>query len=159
MTTQTEIDFTAPPLTTHRALRPENRRDQLGEAFRRFHEQNPTVWVLFQRFALEAIATGLDHYGADAINQRIRWHMEIETRGTESLKMNNSFTAYYARLFHLAHPSHDGFFRNRRLRSGDSTAHTDDRHEFIDEPADAETQIAARLRSILARTTEQRPTP
>lgn len=33
------------------------------------------------------------------------------------MKINNNFTAHFARMFHIAHPRHDGFFRNRKLLS------------------------------------------
>lgn len=96
--------------------RRETRADQILSAFLAFHAENPDVWTLFERFALGAIEAGRDHYSAKAVVERIRWHVEIETRGDE-MKINNNFTAHFARMFHLAHPNHDGFFRNRKLLS------------------------------------------
>jgi hypothetical protein len=125
-----------------------SRAEQILDAFETFHRNNPVVWTLFKRFSLAANASGRDHYSAKAVFERLRWHIEIETNGGD-VKLNNNFTAYYARLFHLAHPNLDGFFRNRTLISDTHEAHQRDRQEFIDAPAEEENGINARLQIIL----------
>lgn len=92
------------------------RTDQLLDDFARFHRSNTHIWELFCRFAEEAHRTGRTHYSAKAVFERIRWHVEVETQG-EDLKLNNNYTAHYARMFHLHRPDMDGFFRVRRLVS------------------------------------------
>ena len=76
-----------------------------------WHRENPDVWKLFEKFTDDVIARGHEHYSAKAIFERIRWHTEIETDG--AFKLQNNFTAYYARLFHALRPECDGFFRTR----------------------------------------------
>lgn len=49
----------------------ETRADQIEAAFRRFHVDNPNVWVLFERFTFEAIAAGMTSYSSAAIFERI----------------------------------------------------------------------------------------
>lgn len=83
-----------------------------------FHEENPAVWDLFQAFTFEAINAGHKHYSAMAIIQRIRWHTGVETKGSR-FKINNNHVAYYARMFHVAYPEHDGFFRLRSAGDAD----------------------------------------
>ena len=125
------------------------RTDQLLDAFEHYHKENPIVWELFQKFTQAVIARGSTHYSSKAIFERIRWHIDIETRGS-GVKLNNNFTAYYARMFHLAQPNYDGFFRNRRLVSEDSTAYpTDIQVPNLDGPGDEET-VGLRIRDILA---------
>lgn len=124
------------------------RADQILEAFERFHMKNPSVWALFERFTLQAIDAGREKYSSDAICHRIRWHTGVETRG-EEVKINNNNTAYYARLFHVAHPEHDGFFRIRRRISQKHNASGEDRQVFIDKQAGEEKAILSRLREIL----------
>jgi len=79
-----------------------------------FHTQNPHVYELFKQFTFQVIDAGFENYSVNAIFERIRWHTDIETRGS-SFKLNNNHRAYYARLFHHDHPEHDGFFRTRYI--------------------------------------------
>ena len=83
-------------------------------AFLTAHKESPEVWRYFEKFALEAIASGREHYGAKGIMERVRWHTEIE-HGVD-FKCNNNFTAYYARIFAAKYPEHAGFFEFREIR-------------------------------------------
>lgn len=124
------------------------RTDQLLNAFADFHQSHPSVWRFFQRFALEVISSGRSNYSSNAIFERIRWHMEIESKNDE-VKLNNNFRAYYARMFHLAHPDHNGFFRNRRLTSEDVKAYDNDIQVFHSGDPGEESTIIERLTAIL----------
>ena len=86
---------------------------RIQQAAYRFDVENPEVWELFKKFALQAMKSGREHYGAASIFERIRWHVEIETRGG-GFKLNNNFRAYYARKFNATFPHHVEFFRVRR---------------------------------------------
>ena len=125
------------------------RADQILDAFVVFHENNPDVWDLFQRFALQAINAGSNHHSAHAIIHRIRWEVEIETKSADDLKINNNHFPYYARLFHLAFPSHDGFFRNRKLTSEDISASENDAKVFTTGAPGPEERITAKLTMML----------
>lgn len=83
-------------------------------AFLSAHKACPEVWKYFEKFALEAIASGRQHYGAKGIMERVRWHTEIE-HGAE-FKANNNWTAYYARIFTAKYPEHGEFFEFREVR-------------------------------------------
>lgn len=123
--------------------RPKTRADQILREFRKFHEANPRVWELFKKFSIEASNSGRSHYSAKAIFERIRWHIEIETKGSD-LKLNNNYTAYYARLFHLDQPELDGFFRVRKLVSQEKIADGRDRQVFINKQHEIVDQITHR---------------
>jgi len=125
------------------------RADQIYAAFAVFHGNNPMVWELFEFFALEAIRTGKTHYSSNAIFERIRWHIDIETSGDE-VKLNNNFRAYYARMFHVAHPTNGKFFRNRKRKSDEQGAREVDQQVFIDDDPDAEDELAERLSRLVA---------
>jgi hypothetical protein len=73
------------------------------------------VCVLFQQFALRAIATGVKRYSADAILHRIRWEEQIE-RGIHDFKVNNNWTSHLARWFIANHPDKASFFETRKLK-------------------------------------------
>lgn len=125
------------------------RAEQILKAFEVFHSAHPEVWFLFKKFALQAISTGRAHYSSNAIFERIRWHVEIENRGDE-VKLNNNFRAYYARLFHLAYPNYDGFFRNRKLLSEGVDSYEHDIQVFDFGPPGPEDSITAGLMRILS---------
>ena len=80
-----------------------------------FHNANPHVYELFEKFTFDVIRRGYSNYSANAIFERIRWHTEIETDG--EFKLSNNNRAYYARYFHAMNPEHDGFFRTKQLSS------------------------------------------
>lgn len=78
-----------------------------------FHKANPDVWKQFERFALEACRLGLK-YSAKAIMERVRWHCEVENN--QEFKVNNNFTAYYARIFAAKYPEHSKIFEFREVK-------------------------------------------
>ena len=98
-----------------------NRAEQIYNDFEQFHLQNQQVWKLFEKYALMIVQRGFSHYGAAAVFERIRWHVQIETTGKE-FKLNNNYCAHYARKFEEEYPDHVGFFRCRRLVSENGRA-------------------------------------
>jgi len=89
------------------------RETRLEREFRKFHAENPHVYVLLVRFAHQALAAGFEHYSIDAIFQRARWHATIETKDQDGFKLNDHHRAYYARLIDEQEPLLRGFFRMR----------------------------------------------
>ena len=83
-------------------------------AWQEFHDANPGVYSLVERFTKQAIDAGYKHYGMMSILQRVRWHTMIETDG-DSFKINNNHAPYYARHFMQENPQYDGFFRTRKV--------------------------------------------
>lgn len=92
------------------------RADQIFENFKAFHLKHPEVWALFKGLTLKLIKAGHKSYSADAVCHQIRWHYDIEGVAND-IKINNNYTANYARLFEVAHPEHAGFFRKRHRKS------------------------------------------
>lgn len=91
----------------------------IREAFEEFHAANPHVYRLFKRYAHKAFLAQkcAGHFGAKAVWERIRWELNIETDSTDEFKLNNNYTAYYARLYMSDFPAAVGFFRTREIRS------------------------------------------
>lgn len=81
-------------------------------AFRRFHEDNPHVYRLFCRFALEAAARRR-RFSARTVLHRLRWYTAIETDDPAGFKVNNNWSPFYARLFARDYPQHAGLFARR----------------------------------------------
>jgi len=88
----------------------------LQEKFELYHRENPHILPLLVRFVNEAKASGREHYSINAIFERIRWHMDIETTGDE-FKLNNNYRSRYVRLLEKEHPEYEGFFFKRALAS------------------------------------------
>jgi hypothetical protein len=98
-----------------------NRLEEMRRRAQYYHYDHPEVWELFVRFAFQKIDLGYGHYGAKAIMERVRWETD---RGAKdpALKVNDHYTAFYARRFHRLYPRYDGFFRNRVQKSVDRPA-------------------------------------
>jgi len=92
------------------------RAEQIYRDFEQFDMNNPEVWELFRKYVVMIIKKDFTHYGASAVFERIRWHVQIETTGKE-FKLNNNYCAHYARKFEDRYPDYAGFFRVRRLVS------------------------------------------
>jgi len=80
--------------------------------FADYDEAHPEVWSAFERIALDLIATGIRRYGAKAIFEVIRYYHTVNTNEND-FKVNNNFTADYARKFAEEHPEHKDFFSFR----------------------------------------------
>jgi hypothetical protein len=95
---------------------PDRPKNVLEAQFWTFHEINPKVYLLFNKFATEAALANRRSFGVGAIFERMRWFTTVETRG-EEYKLNNNYRAYYGRLWMRDNPEHDGFFSTRVLHA------------------------------------------
>lgn len=100
----------------------ETRQDELQAEFDRHHQENPKVYEAFKRLTFQLINAGRENFSASAVVERIRWGVSIGEYGPDEFKINNNYRAFYARLFHMEHPNHDGFFRTRKQKSADEDA-------------------------------------
>lgn len=89
--------------------------DYILKRFLEFHSENPHVYELFEKFTKEVIRSGRSHYGAKAIMERIRWHLDVETSDAEGFKINNNYTSLYVRLLERRKPMFEGFFSKREV--------------------------------------------
>lgn len=90
------------------------RHDEMQALAEAFDVRHPMVWLLFSEFTSELIERGFEHYSAKGVFERIRWETaQAQTKKSE-FKLNNNYSAYYARKFMTQFPDHEGFFRTRR---------------------------------------------
>lgn len=127
----------------------QTRADQIFSRFKKFHIANPQIWLLFQRFAFEVINRGYEHYSADAIFHRIRWHVDIETKSDERVKLNDHYPAYYARLFCLAHKDHADLFNMRKRTSLERSAYSRDIAVYDTGPAVGDDKLSHELSALI----------
>lgn len=83
-----------------------------------FHQQNPELWGWIDHYALSCARRGWQHYGIQSVIEVARWKTAIQTQG-DPYKINNNYTAHYARMWMLVHPEYDGFFRTRHIPDDD----------------------------------------
>ena len=88
----------------------------IQDRFEEFHRDNPRVYQLLVRFALEAKRAGFQRYSIDCIYHRVRWHVHIETNDPD-FKLNDHFTSRYARKIMAEIEELSEFFEIRELKS------------------------------------------
>ena len=85
-------------------------------AFVEFHEANPHVYQKLCELARQAKKMGRHRLGMKALWERLRWFSQFEVETVADWRLNNSHTAYYARLIMASEPDLIGIFRTRGRR-------------------------------------------
>jgi hypothetical protein len=88
----------------------------LEERAQAFHEANPRVYQELRRLALTLYYRGHAHFGAKMLIEQMRWLWMERTVDTSGFKLNNSYTAFYARLLMETEPELRGVFSTRTTR-------------------------------------------
>ena len=83
----------------------------MKETFEQYQERNPRIYKEFVHYAHQLIMAGQNKIGSKLIFERIRWESKIERR--DEFKINNNFTADYARKFEQDFPHFAGIFEKR----------------------------------------------
>lgn len=94
-------------------------RNEREARFLEFHNENPVVYQMWDRFTRFAIMKGHKRVGAALIMERIRWETSmglVDSRPDgERLKINDHHKAYYARLWMENNPQYRGLFQTRTV--------------------------------------------
>ena len=94
------------------------KNETIEDRFHQFHSENPEVFRLFCNLTIGVKRSGYEHYSADAILHRIRWHYSVDLKQKDGgPKINNDYSAMYARMAMDVYPELSGFFKTRRRRS------------------------------------------
>jgi hypothetical protein len=86
------------------------------ERFRRFHEENPAVYLWLRRMAVNMVKAGWKHYSIKTLWEVLRWRSDIARDPKEKWKLNNSYHAFYARELMARNPELAGFFETRERK-------------------------------------------
>lgn len=82
-----------------------------------FDRQNPEVFALLRRYALEAKRKGVK-VGIRLLIERIRWDLKVQTeRPKDAPKLNDWFSSFWARRLMAEVPELDDYFETRERRS------------------------------------------
>ncbi|MDD5510457.1 MAG: hypothetical protein PHI12_06590 [Dehalococcoidales bacterium] len=94
----------------------------IEKKFWEFHNSNPEVYRLLVRYAHEwRDARGINaRIGMKALFERVRWEIGLRKRehhdGDKEFKLNNNYTAFYARFIMFNYPELKGMFALRKQR-------------------------------------------
>ena len=87
----------------------------IGERFRAFHSANGHVYLAIVSLARELKRQGCGRLGMKMIFEQLRYRHFLATRG-DKWKLNNVYTAEYARLVMEQEPDLAGMFEVRQLK-------------------------------------------
>jgi hypothetical protein len=88
-------------------------------AFREFHAENPHIYAQLERLAFKLRNRGVEKWGIKALWEVLRYELAIATNSPVStFRLNNNYTAYYARLLMERNPEDLGGFFEIRERHG-----------------------------------------
>ena len=87
--------------------------------FEAFHARHPDVYRHLVRLAYEARRAGRERIGMKMLFEVLRWEWTIAglPDEAEEWKLNNNYTSRYARLIMADHPTLDGLFELRELKT------------------------------------------
>lgn len=95
----------------------------IREAFRKFHNDNPKIFQLFEHQVKRRISDwkakrkpGSPRASASAIIEWMRWELPFRSND-ENFRIDNNFKPYYPRLYVAKYPEDGGVFTFRKLRT------------------------------------------
>lgn len=90
--------------------------NKIEQAFLEFHKANPIVYTQLVRLAREWTAAGKAKLGIKTLFEKLRWEWHVAgLNDTEGYKLNNNYTALYARLIMEREEDLKGLFETRSL--------------------------------------------
>ena len=84
----------------------------IAQRFDAFHDANPHVFTRLRELAFDWKGAGHDRCSMDMLFHLLRWEHGIKTTG-DTFKLNNDFTAHYARKLMAHEAGLEGFFETR----------------------------------------------
>ena len=83
-----------------------------AQKFEKFDRENPEVFSLYCRFALQALKQGAKRLSGRLIYERIRWETTVVTTDRD-YKLNDHHLPHYNRKFVSAYPHFADYFEFR----------------------------------------------
>jgi len=89
------------------------KKETISEKFHRFHSRNPHVYDLIVEISRRMKQSGVHRFGMKGIFEYLRWQYAMQTQG-DRYKLNNIFTALYARRIMECEDGLKDFFETRK---------------------------------------------
>ena len=80
-----------------------------------FDRLNPRVYAELRRLSFVLVNRGHKHFGVKMIFEQMRWQWYERTADVSGFKLNNNYTAYFARKLMAEEPSLRGVFNLRTV--------------------------------------------
>lgn len=93
----------------------------MTRGFWEFHNTNPHVMDRLEEMTRDLVSRGRKRIGMKMLFEVLRWEYFMATETNEPFKLNNNYTAYYARLIEKRNPQFEGVFAKRQSK-GDEVA-------------------------------------
>lgn len=90
-------------------------RSEIEAAFDRFHAEHPEVYAELVRIARRLREQGWERFGIKTVWEVCRYRSMVGNVAGKGPKLNNNFTAYYARKIMDQEPDLADVFKTRRL--------------------------------------------
>lgn len=90
--------------------------DTIQQRFERFHAENPAVYAELVRRARALRKRGVRRYSIRGLFEAMRYDQTVGTLSAD-YKLNNDFTALYARKIERTEPGLRGLFATRTRRT------------------------------------------
>jgi len=94
---------------------PQGQALTIDQQFLHFHRANPHIYGNLKALALNAARKG-QKFGIKALFEILRWQYAQASRG-DQFKLNNNYTALYARMLMHREPELSGYFETRSRRT------------------------------------------
>jgi hypothetical protein len=104
-------------------FRRKTRQQQIQDKWEKNHREKPEIYLKFRSQLDRLRAMGRKHYSARTVLEWIRH--ETDLRGHGSVKINDHWTPYYARLY-MRDRDCPGFLETRKMKSADRPAYAVD---------------------------------
>jgi hypothetical protein len=88
----------------------------IKEDFETFHENHPEVYSHLVSLARQWKSATRNTIGIKTLYERLRWEYGIQGKDQYGFKLNNNYTAYYARLIMENNPELAGMFELRKVK-------------------------------------------
>lgn len=114
-----EVKLVEPPMQEFKQLHSDLMLT-LEERYNNWIVENIHVYELFCEFAIKALQSGKKKISHWLIVNRLRWEVEIETKGTcyqdKEFKISNDYIAFLARDFMKDHPQYGEVFKIKQMK-------------------------------------------
>jgi len=84
------------------------------KTFREYFNQNPQIYVEYKKVAYNLINRGYKRLSSKFIFEIVRYNTNVS--GNDGFKINNIYTADYARQFEKDHQQYAGYFTKRFVK-------------------------------------------
>ena len=97
----------------------------MADRFAKYDRENPQVYAVLRKLALQARRAGRSRLGMKMLWEVARWQLSLSAADDSPFRLNNNYTAFYARKLMREEPELAGMFELRAQRAACKQPHTE----------------------------------